>query len=614
MSAFLFLAGAAESRAQAIAPTEPASENSSATTQPNDRLAAQQNERIISLIDQLADQARQAEDMIFAVRAQSQAATLIWPYDPERARAIYRRAFHSLTAAAPSRLNEKTNSNEKPNTNLAPAERLQLRSELLNQIAGRDSELADELARTLAETAGSKDGCSPPFACDQLVPVQPPASGSSRDETERREMLISVALRIVEREPQQAMALAQMSLALGLSQNFSRLLLLMRSSEPGLADLLFSSAVARLERASAVDLSDIHTLGSYLVSAGSSAREAMGRALVTRFLNLAFNQIERCSNSAAAGLGRAARRDESAAVYFVGRQLTDLFARYQPDRLEQLQRNISDLTEPAPDSVIELASYQASGPAEMEAAALSIGDSRERDALYARAALAWLGKDELRRAQSAAFAIEDSEMRDRVLGQLVRKHSVEGRIDEAVALARRMQDGSSRVESLVVLASSALASKNRARAIEILNEAESTSAKLRAPAARMFSLLKVAATVSGFDALRGFEMMQSVVKAINEAGNQQREPKQTGSAKTPASNDLPTSTSAESYTPALEGTLVVLARADFERALLLAQQIEAKEAAVAAQLAVCRGALTAKPPSSLSTTADDVEASANPLR
>src|SRR6185436_8752659 len=83
------LAGGAQSRAQTIPPAEPARENA--------LLAAQQNERIISLIDQLADQARQADDLIFAVRAQSQAATLIWPYDPERARAIYRRAFNSLT-------------------------------------------------------------------------------------------------------------------------------------------------------------------------------------------------------------------------------------------------------------------------------------------------------------------------------------------------------------------------------------------------------------------------------------------------------------------------------------------------------------------------------------
>jgi hypothetical protein len=427
-------------------------------------------------------------------------------------------------------------------------------------------------------------------------------------------MLISVALRIVEREPQQAMALAQMSFPLGLSPNFSRLLTLMRANEPGLADLLFSSAVARLEQLPVVDLGDIHTLSSYLVSAGSSARESMGRALVTRFLNLAFDQIANCGATATIAGARTARRDESAAVYFIGRQLTDLFARYQPDRLEQLQQEISELTETGPpDSVIELVSYEASGPAEMEADALQIGDAHKRDALYARAALAWLAKDEPRRAQSAAFGIADPEMRDRVLGQLVRKHSAEGRVEDAIGVARRIEDISSRGDALVMLAGS-VASKNHPRAIEILNEAESNSAKLRTPAARVNSLLKVASTVSAFDPSRAFEIMQSVVKAINEAGSQPDEPKQAGwpKASTSSATDLSKSRIGESYTPALDSTLAVLARADFDRALLVAQQIEVKEATVAAQLAVCRGGLAPKPASNISTTADGIEASANP--
>lgn len=617
--AVLLLVTAVDSRAQVLRSAESVDEEGLTPAQQNERLAARQNERIVSLLEQLADQARQSDDLTFAVRAQSQAATLLWPHDHERARAIYRRAFQSLTAQAASRPNESATGNDKPSRpSLSSAERLQIRDELLNQIAARDPELADELARKLAESAVQKDACSnASTGCDQnnlLQPQTTSAGVSTREDIERREMLISVALRIVEREPQQAMALAQMSFPLGLSPNFSRLLMLMRANEPGLADLLFSSAVARLEHLPLVDLGDIHTLGSYLVSAGSFAREAMGRALITRFLNLAFDQVANRGETATIAGARTARRDEPAAVYFIGRQLTDLFARYQPDRLEQLQHEISELTETGPpDSVIELVSYEASDPAEMESDALQIGDAHKRDALYARAALAWLARDEPRRAQSAAFEIADPEMRDRVLGQLARKHSTEGRVEDAIAVARRIEDVSSRVDALVMLAGS-VASKNRPRAIEILNEAENNSAKLRTPAARVNSLLKVASTVSVFDPPRAFEIMQSVVKAINEAGSQQDEPKQAGAPKasTSSATDLYKSRIGESYTPALDTTLAVLARADFERALLVAQQIEVREATVAAQLAVCRGGLAPKPSSNISTTADGIEASANP--
>jgi hypothetical protein len=63
---------------------------------PEARVIAQHADRILPLLAALADQASLSADLTFAVRAQSQAATLLWPYEREQARAIYRRAFQSL--------------------------------------------------------------------------------------------------------------------------------------------------------------------------------------------------------------------------------------------------------------------------------------------------------------------------------------------------------------------------------------------------------------------------------------------------------------------------------------------------------------------------------------
>ena len=63
--------------------------------QANRVLITQRNARIVSLLEQLADQALASENLTFAVRAQSQAAKLLWSQDPARARVIYRRAFQS---------------------------------------------------------------------------------------------------------------------------------------------------------------------------------------------------------------------------------------------------------------------------------------------------------------------------------------------------------------------------------------------------------------------------------------------------------------------------------------------------------------------------------------
>ena len=222
--------------------------------------------RITLLLAQLADQARLSDDLAFAVRAQSQAATLLWPHDRERSRAIFRQAFQSLARET-----------------LTASERRQLREELLNRIAGRDAELAEELARAAAYSAES-------------------SKETARSDAERRELLISVALQIVERNPYRAMALGQLSLGGAnhvareetalISQNFARLLVLMRGVDASLSDLLFASAVVRLERAQAIDLNDIHTLGSYLVSSvNSPAKDSLARPVIERFLNIAFKQI-----------------------------------------------------------------------------------------------------------------------------------------------------------------------------------------------------------------------------------------------------------------------------------------------------------------------------------
>lgn len=503
--------------------------------------------RITLLVSQLADQARLSEDLAFAVRAQSQAATLLWPYDRERARAIFRQAFQSLARET-----------------LNASERRQLREELLNRIAGRDTELAEELARALAYSSEiSKE--------------------TARADAERQELLISVALQIVERDPYRAMALGQLSLGGAavataasredtalISQNFARLLLLMRGVDASMSDLLFESAVIRLERAQAIDLNDIHTLGSYLVSSvNSAAKDSISRPVIERFLGLAFKQIMLYRDNQ--------ERDgpaESAAIYFITRQLTDLFARYMPNSRIKAQRKIDEMNEPgALDRTTDLSLTQPTSPADIAGDARASSNENERDSLYARAALAWLAKGEINEAQSAARSISNREMRDRVLAQVARRQTSEGRIDDAVAVALGIEDDTARVGALVKLAGAALASRDRVRAIELLDEAETEAVKAQPTIARAQSLLTIVGSFSTLDTVRAFEVMQTAIKSIN---------------------DIPTR-SADLFNLNFESTLAVLAQTDFDRALLLAQQLTIKDASLIAQLAVCRGGLARAP-------------------
>jgi hypothetical protein len=519
--------------------------------------------RITLLLSHLADQARLSDDLAFAVRAQSQAANLLWPYDCERSRAIFRQAFQSLSRDT-----------------LSQSDRRQLREELLNRVASRDTELAEELARALVYSADNQK--------------------EARADAERRELLITVALQIVERDPYRAMALGQMSLGSPssspassredgalISQNFARLLVLMRAVDSGLSDLLFSSAVIRLERSQAINLDDIHTLGSYLVSSvNSSTRDSISRHVIERFLNLAFNQIMLHRNSEERG------RPDEAAVYFVTRQLTDLFARYMPDRFKRVQRKIDEMNEAsALERTADLGPAQPASPADIVGDARASSNESERDSLYARAALGWLAKGEMNEAQSAARSIANREMRDRVLAQIARRQTSEGRIDEAVAVALRIEDDTARVSVLVKLAGAVLASRDRVRAVELLDEAEAEAIKAQPTLARAQSLLTIVSSFSAVDTVRAFEVMQTAIKSINEIPASGEQKKFAGNQPP----DAASSANAELYNLNFESTLAVLAQTDFDRALLLAQQLTIKDASLIAQLAVCRGGLARAP-------------------
>jgi hypothetical protein len=581
---------------------------------------AQQNMRIISLLEQLADQARASENLGFAVRAQSQAAKLLWAQNPDRARAIYQHAFKSL-APTSSKYRENPTAVDASKSPVGRAssleEKRQLRTDLLNQIATRDPELAEELARSLADSMerskndcgdGASTDCNATTESASQAPAAPVAT-NPREDAERCEMMMSAALQVVDRDPQQAMAFSQMSLALGISANLARLLTLMRTTDPERADLLFSNAVARLEQSPQVDLADVHTLGSYVVSVvNSGSKQPLSKPLVLRFLNFAYDQLAGRGISIHGGAGL----DDSAAAYFIGRQLTDLFGRYLPYRLAQLQNYLIDQSEASShEESFDPGKLKVSTPGEIARDAIESTNPAERDSLYARAALAWLAQAELKDAQKTALKISDAATRDRVLVQIVRRHSSEKRIEDAVELTRRITDESARVELLVLLSSAAQASRDDVRAAELLDEAATCLLKARPTLERTRSLVMIGSSFAAFDTVRSFAVVQSAVKAVNDLVRQQEASKDEVFGSGTRAKGAPAFTLDELYAASFDSTLAALAKADFDGALALARQLPGEEASVIAQLAVCGGGLTDKPPPVQSPSADSIESGLN---
>ena len=87
--------------------------------------------------------------------------------------------------------------------------------------------------------------------------------------------------------------------------------------------------------------------------------------------------------------------------------------------------------------------------------------------------------------------------------------------------------------------------------------------------------------------MRTFNALESAVAAINEIIRQQ-------DSKETSSQAAPSSKLEELVSASFEDALTTLAASDFDRALLLAQQLDGEEAPVLAQLAVLRGGLVEK--------------------
>jgi hypothetical protein len=126
----------------------------------------------------------------------------------------------------------------------------------------------------------------------------------------------------------------------------------------------------------------------------------------------------------------------------------------------------------------------------------------------------------LKEAQSCALKITDASTRDRVLVQVVRRHSSEKHLEDAIALSRRISDETARVELLVMLSGVARASMGNTRAAELLNEAGACSLKAKPSLDRARSLVMIASSFSAFDTTRSFEFFQSAIKAIEDITKQ----------------------------------------------------------------------------------------------
>ncbi len=212
-----------------------------------------------------------------------------------------------------------------------------------------------------------------------------------------------------------------------------------------------------------------------------------------------------------------------------------------------------------------------------------VPNTAERDSLYARAARQVLVGSDFERALSITEKISPGPAREN-LEAIARQRAAIAALSKGdfVAADHYVRDLPNLVQRATVYDQMLRAFQKRndvGRAAEVLTEAEKSFGKAKDGPDKALALLIIAGAAARIDPLRGFDFLELAIVAINHAGP----------ASTSRGADGRTDLDSDSLH--FDQVLPLLAGADLDRVLQLAQSIDNKEFSVLAQLAICRGLL-----------------------
>lgn len=551
-----------------------------------DDTIAPEQQTALSVLDQLIESAKTLDDDQLKFKTQAQVADILWRYDEPRARHLFEETFRALASAKSDKESDAPSA-----LTIASASPLsQLQDEVLRLIARHDANLAEKLINSIVETKTNTDEDS--------------KAKTDKTQDERSGLYLQAALSIADTNPDRAVQLAASSLTSGIKPSILSLLFALRQKNPTQANALYKSTLAAARGDTGHASINIQILASYalpeFITSGalgctSFAQNSDGAAqpdsaIAAEFLNFVYDTFLRLSDPSQA---QAANPVD----YITGQRLLPFFVRYVPERAPMF-RNMLDMIaqrssqSAAVDTVNKM--FQPASTDDLLKQAETTLDQLQRNMLYFRAAMALASGGDFDRALSLVGKIDDNDFRNG-LDSLVRFQAAssslnKGDIDSAIRYAKSVPDVRQRAFLLAKIVRTLFDKKEPARASEILTDAEQMIRKADEGAQKAQAMLIITEIETRLDPMHGFDVMEATIKAFNDADfKTDDKTKPVPSVGFNLSAMLTKAFKLE--TPDFAPSFSLLARADFNRALLLAQTLKRKDRAVLAQLAVCRSVL-----------------------
>jgi tetratricopeptide (TPR) repeat protein len=530
-------------------------------------------QRAVAILRQILADSSQFEETsnkpISILYLKYRVADLLWEHDQKLARRLFVESFQE---AGSKRFDQ------------GPMEvSMRLREEILKLLLPHDAGLAEELATSPAMYDG--------------VPHM-------RTLGKQATLLSRVATGLIS-SPHQAAALIQQSYNGWFGYQQIEALQLLRERLPARADEIFQYAISLVERKPTNLSNKISILSPYLFpelergelaqgrdEQAESERAKLSAAQVKPYLEFVYKAFMQQSVEA-----QLAENNEFGKSSFDSRAMQGLiphFEKHLPEQASAFRARIDeiggqikradrqDFLEREAELYREF--FSRSAP-DLIAKAEQTEDQMERAKIYGEAAfiLASQGKfdEAIELLPRAAGKGEKGMGGDYVFGLAAGASLKKGEIEQAAKYLRNIKDPDSLTRGLVGIARSAITQQKTPQARRYLEEARQTLKHVAGQETRAWLMVAIANAEANLDSSRGFREMEATVELLNRIGWGEGNSSGMG----------PDGITLRMNTYDFSEGLILLARADFSRALNLAKRMRQKEASAFALLAVCRGIL-----------------------
>ena len=460
----------------------------------------------LELMKTLAQDLKSESDNLSAAVLQAKLADVLWEFDDRFAREAFRWAFEAARKS--------------------PSEKLS-KAEGVGYVARQAATIREVLTLTGKHDQKRSDAWLKTIEDEKTQPGRSVEEGNFRSD-----LLLQIALQLVESNPAQAKQLGILAVNSGqIPEDFGRLLFALSRVSRSQSDELFRAALATLRRNDFMFDTALIVLINYLFSPGgvldSDATVADAQLLANYLVDAAWRQARGAPNS---GL------PESSASFY---SLVDvrggpIVSRYAPERLPELQGQMlslaSRLSQPQLENAARMRASQQQQRSVLNSDDKNIDErieraTNEKDPQVRDALLNGIAHSLMRtnneKALEVAAKIDDAETRaqaeDDIRLVAIQRLLHSRAYQEVKNTSLKLKNRGLQAKMLVELASRVLRENDdTVTATELLSEAYEIVMKDERVPDKVLGMLLIAQQFVRFDTIRGFETLGNTIKTLNQ--------------------------------------------------------------------------------------------------